>query len=336
MTRIFDGHNDILKVVYERVGHQEFLEGCETTHLDLPRALEAGFCGGLFAIMPSADRGTRRVPPVSNEMYRPVEQEYAHRYTVSVLASTFRLVRASDSLRIVRDADCLDHEGVGIVLHFEGAEAIDPNLNALEVFYATGLRSLGLTWSRPNAFAEGVPFEFPASPDTGPGLTAAGRALVAACNDLGVLIDLSHLNEKGFWDVAELSHAPLVASHSNAHALCPMTRNLTDAQLDAVAASGGIVGVNFGIGFLTEDGPKADEKTPASAIIRHFVYMAERMGVDHVGFGSDFDGTRIPEEIKSVAGLPKLIELLRKEFSAPDVEKLTHGNWFRVLAKTWS
>lgn len=335
MTRVFDGHNDILTRIYSRDAGREFIDGGGDAHLDLPRMLDAGFCGGVFAIMAPADRSARRVPIASPNHYQPVDQVFAQRFTMSVLASTFRLVRQSDALRIVRDTSELDGDGVGIVVHFEGAEAIDPQLNALEVFHAAGLRSLGLVWSRPNAFAEGVPFEFPASPDTGPGLTGAGRDLVEACNDFGIAVDLSHLNEKGFWDVAKLSRAPLVASHSNAHALCPSTRNLTDAQLDAIASSGGIAGVNFATGFLSPDGPKADGATPLSDVVRHFVYMAERMGVDHVGFGSDFDGAGIPDELGSVAGLPKLVEALSREFDDGDIGKLAHGNWFRVLTETW-
>ena len=141
---------------------------------------------------------------------------------------------------IVRDADqlaqALDEKVVAMVLHFEGAEPLDTDLAALEVFYAAGLRSIGLVWSRPNAFAHGVPFAFPATPDFGPGLTAAGKRLVKACNARRIMVDLSHLNEAGFWDVARLSDAPLVASHSGAHVLCPSSRNLTDKQLDAIGA----------------------------------------------------------------------------------------------------
>ena len=100
--------------------------------------------------------------------------------------------------------------------------------------YRPGLRSLGPVWSRPNIFGHGVPFAWPRSPDTGPGLTPAGRDLIKACNKLRVMIDLSHLNEQGFWDVARLSSAPLVATHTCVHAICPSTRNLTDRQLDAI------------------------------------------------------------------------------------------------------
>ena len=138
------------------------------------------------------------------------------------------------------------------VLHMEGCEAIDADLSALEIFYAAGLRSLGPVWSRNNIFGHGVPFAFPMSPDTGPGLTDAGKRLVKECNRLGVLIDLAHLTEKGFWDVARLSDQPLVVSHSNVHAITPVARNLTDRQLDAVRESKGLVGLNFAVGMLRQ------------------------------------------------------------------------------------
>jgi membrane dipeptidase len=190
-------------------------------------------------------------------------------------------------------------------------------------------------WSRANDFAEGVPFRFPSSPDTGPGLTGAGRELVRACNRLGILVDLSHLNEAGFWDVAALSEAPLVATHSNAHALCPASRNLTDAQLDAIRDSNGVAGVNFAVTFLREDGRLVPD-TPIAEIVRHIDYFAERMGIDHVAFGSDFDGAEIPAELDGVAGLPKLVAALGAAgYSEESVAKITHGNWLRVLRETW-
>jgi membrane dipeptidase len=139
-------------------------------------------------------------------------------------------------------------------MHFEGAETIQTDLSDLAGYYAQGLRSLGIVWSRANDFAEGVPFRFPHSPDTGPGLTDAGKALVRACNDMGILIDLSHLNEKGFWDVERLTTAPLVVTHTGVHAICASTRNPPDKQIDAVGASGGIIGINFSVGMSRPDG----------------------------------------------------------------------------------
>jgi membrane dipeptidase len=222
------------------------------------------------------------------------------------------------------------------VAHFEGAEPIDPHLDSLPVYYEAGLRSLGLVWSRPNAFGHGVPFGFPQSPDTGPGLTDAGKALVRACNELGVLVDISHLNEKGFWDVARISEAPLVATHSGVHALCPSSRNLLDSQLDAIAESGGLIGINFHVGFLRADG-KEEADTPILDIVRHVAYVAERIGVESVAFGSDFDGATMPNELGDVSGFPKLVAALRAHgFGEEELAKITHENWLRILRQTWS
>lgn len=203
------------------------------------------------------------------------------------------------------------------------------------MFYAAGLRSLGLVWSRPNIFAQGVPLRFPGTPDIGAGLTEAGERLVRACNQLGVMIDLSHLTEAGFWDVARVSDAPLVATHSNAHALCTHPRNLTDKQLDAIADSGGMVGVNFGVGFLRADGKWDAESTGLDEIIRHIHYLIDRMGIDHVGFGSDMDGVRVPKSFADVTGLSELIRLLRASGHDDDsLAKICGQNWIDLLRRT--
>jgi len=148
------------------------------------------------------------------------------------------------------------------------------------------------------------------------------------------MLDLSHLNEQGFWDVVKLSDAPLVATHSNVHALCPSTRNLTDKQLDAIKESDGMVGLNFGVSMLREDGQN-DADTPLETMVRHIDYLAERLGIDRVGFGSDFDGTRIPQVICDVTGLPKLVAALAEHgYDDGALRKITHENWIRVLRKT--
>src|SRR5439155_22479519 len=144
----------------------------------------------------------------------------------------------------------------------------------------------------------------------------------------------------GCRDVARTSTTPLLATHSNAHAVTPSTRNLTDKQLDAIRESGGLVGVNFSVAFSRPDGVSPgtgsgtwDPKTPLTVVVRHFQYLSERMGVDHVGFGSDFDGTVVPGDIRDAAGLPKLVAALAEGgFSQEDIRKLTYANWRRVLA----
>jgi len=348
---IFDGHNDTLLHLYyaDRGGGRSFFTRSDKGHLDLPRAREGGFAGGFFAVFVRPDPA----PPVSTEpaftktetgyeieLAAAIDPSYAQRTAIAVTAHLFRLEEeSSGQVKVVRTADeliaCLREGVLASILHFEGAEAIDPELNALEVFYRAGLRSLGLVWSRPNVFAHGVPFRFPHSPDTGPGLTGAGKELVHACNRLGIMLDLSHLNEQGFWDVVKLSDAPLVVTHSNAHALCPSTRNLTDKQLDAIKESDGMVGLNFGVTMLREDGLN-DTDTPLETMVRHIDYLTERLGIDRVGFGSDFDGIRIPRIIGDVTGLPKLVAALAEHgYDDASLRKITHENWVRVLRKTW-
>jgi membrane dipeptidase len=190
-------------------------------------------------------------------------------------------------------------------------------------------------WSRSNAFAHGVPFRFPSTPDTGPGLTDLGRELVRICNEKRIMLDLSHLNEAGFWEVARLSDAPLVATHSNAHALTPHSRNLTDRQLAAIRDSGGMVGVNFATSFLRADGRKEAE-TALDDVIRHLDHLVEHVGVDGVGFGSDFDGATVPREIGDASGLPRLIGAMRRHgYDDVTLRKIGYENWLRVLERTW-
>lgn len=343
--RVFDGHNDtILDVLRGR----SFFEKSDKGHIDLPRAQAGGLGGGFFAIFVPSTKPMGGFPGMqrdANGGYRmplpdPLEQRYALDFATRAMRHLFEVETASaGKVKIVRTADelatCLDQGTFAMILHFEGVEALDTDLNYLHLFYQAGLRSVGITWSRPNAFGYGVPFSFPASPDTGPGLTEAGKALVKMCNELGVMIDLSHLNEKGFWDVAALSSAPLVATHSNAHVLAATPRNLTDKQLDAVKESGGVVGINFHIGFLREDG-RSDTETSLTEIVRHAAYIADRIGVDHVALGSDFDGATMPHDLKDAAGLPKLMKALKDHgFDKAALAQIAHENWVRVLRATW-
>lgn len=339
---VFDGHNDVLLRLGgpDGGGPDAFFERGDRGHLDYPRAREGGFGGGFFAVWIPSPGGKETPGRAPGALPPAIDPAYALRRSMAATAMLFGIEdRSGGRLRIVRTAAelqrCLDGGVMPAVLHFEGADAIDTELDALHVLYRAGLRSLGLVWGRPNAFAEGVAVHFRRSPDTGPGLTEAGRGLVRACNDLRIMIDVSHLNERGFWDVADLTDAPLVASHSNAYALCPSTRNLTDPQLDAIAASDGMVGLNFAVNFLRDDAAR-DANTPLEVMVRQIDYLAERVGIDKVGFGSDFDGVLIPQEIGDASGLPKLMSALRERgYDDAALRKLAHENWIRVLRKTW-
>lgn len=335
---VFDGHNDVLLRLDEG---RDFFAESDQGQLDLPRARRGGFAGGLFAVFVSEIRSGKPhdLPsaPYSLPLSPSITHEVAGARADHLTAILFELEERG-ALRVVKTASEIEHSiasgTIAAVLHLEGAEPIASSQD-LERRYDRGLRSLGLVWSRPNRYAEGVPFRFPASPDTGPGLTRAGRELVRAAGQLGVLVDLSHLNLRGFFDVAEISGAPLVASHSNAHALCASTRNLTDEQLDAVAVSGGLVGVNFAVGFLREDG-RHERETPLETVVDHIDYLVDRMGIDHVAIGSDFEGALVPAELADASQLPALFHTLSERgYEEESLVKIAHGNWIRVLRTTW-
>ncbi len=348
--KIFDGHNDILNKITNYANPQDtkpFLVG-DKGHFDLPRAVLGGVAGGFFAVYPS---NPPSVPPAEERMvysddgYRvqiapALEYAYASQAVEQMIQLLYKIEEDSlGGFQVVRDfpslQEALEENVMAAVLHLEGAEAILPDLSNFEDFYDRGMRSLGIVWSRPNPFGYGVPFAFPSGPDTGPGLTQAGKALVQACNNAGVMIDLAHLNEKGFWNVAELSDAPLVSTHTAACGLIPKARNLTDEQIKAMGESNGVIGVIFSVNDLDgEKRPKND--APIGKIIDHIRYIADLIGTDHVAFGSDFDGTRIPSELGDVSGYQKLVRLLSQEgFSQDDLQKICLENWLRVLKDTW-
>lgn len=337
---MFDGHNDALT----RADHALIVDGRPEGHLDLPRMRAGGVRGATFAVF-SEHEGAERAPlprrdgVIEFAYAPPVDQGFAAAHGTAVAARLLRLERAGH-LRVARGVADLDgaREGDGPpvgVLHLEGAEALDPGLEALDLWYAAGLRSLGPVWSRANAFGFGVPFISPSSPDTGPGLTAAGRALAMRCAELGILLDVSHLNEAGFWDLARLEAGPIVASHSAVHALSPASRNLIDAQLDEIGASAGLVGIVFACPFLRHDFAE-DPDTPISLISDHARYVADRIGVEHVALGSDFDGATIPATVGDAAGMPRVLDTLREAgFTEREVEAIAWGNWRRVLGAWW-
>ncbi|KIC22522.1 dipeptidase [Leisingera sp. ANG-Vp] len=341
---IFDGHNDLLLQIQSGnvlAGGSGFLGG-GGHHIDLEKAKAGGFCGGFFAIFVPGDGDASFMEDMMAESYDlplppAVDWPRAARTALAQAAILTRL-ETQGGLRICRSAadirSAMQDGIMAAVMHMEGAEAIDPDFHMLDVLYAAGLRSLGPVWSRPTIFGHGVPFRFPGSPDTGPGLTEDGIRLVEKCNDLGMMIDLSHLNEAGFWDVARHSSKPLVATHSNPHALCPHSRNLTDRQLHAIRDSDGMVGLNFAVAFLRGDG-RMDPETPVSRMIEHLDHLIGVLGENRVGLGADFDGATVPAAIKDISGLPMLRKAMKaRGYGDELMTKLCHGNWLRVLGKT--
>ena len=342
----FDGHNDfLLRLATDPEQREElWLGDSGKGHLDLARMKQAGFAGGLFAIyVPSVGTGPALdymaqmatapfevpLPPLMTHIEaQPVALAMAGhlQWMERVAPGDFVVCRSAAEVRKAF-ADGM----IAGVMHMEGAEAIGPDLDALYLFHDMGLRSLGPVWSRPTVFGHGVPFRFPGDPDIGPGLTAAGKDLIRLCDALGVMIDLSHMNQAGFEDVARLSTAPLVATHSNVHALSATPRNLTDRQLAQIRESSGMVGLNYSTSFLSADGMSSPD-IGLEVMVRHIDYLVEKLGEDHVGLGSDFDGCTVPDPIKDVTGVPKLFEALAAQgYDAPLIAKLARNNWLACL-----
>ena len=344
----FDGHNDfLLRLMKTRAPREEtWLGAGGAGHLDLARMKDAGFAGGLFAIFvppasggPPPDFGTLMAaapyalptpPPMSHAEAQPDALTMAGllHWMARAAPEDFRVCRTVPEIRAA-----MEDGAIAGVMHMEGAEAIGPDLDALHLFHQMGLRSLGPVWSRDTVFGHGVPMAFPGTPDTGPGLTERGKDLVRLCDALGILIDLSHLNERGFDDVAAVSTAPLVATHSNAHALCASPRNLTDRQLHMIRERGGMVGFNFATFYLNADGTAARDRG-WDVMLRHLDHLIAQAGEDHVGLGSDFDGCVVPDRIGDVTGVPRLFEAMAAHgHDHALIGKLARGNWLACLER---
>lgn len=350
MIPVFDGHNDFLLRLYQHPDQRDalWLTGGAEGHLDLPRMKQGGFAGGFFAIyIPSPIAhdapdymAAMENPPFSLPLPALIDHHTAQPIALAKAGHLMWMERVSNgAFKICRTVaelrECLARGVISAILHMEGAEAIDPDLDALHVFHAMGLRSLGPVWSRPTVFGNGVPFAFPSGPDTGGGLTEAGKRLVKECNRLRIMLDMSHINEKGFWDVAGLTDAPLVATHSNAHAVTPSSRNLTDKQLAAIRESGGMVGLNYATSFLRRDG-KQSADMGWEDVLAHLDHLLEHLGEDHLGLGSDFDGATLPKGIGDVVGQQALLQAMRDHgYGEALIRKIAHENWFSVLERTW-
>ena len=239
MIPVFDGHNDTLLHYYKKPRGEKnsFFEETDEGHIDYPRAKKGGFAGGFFAVYsPNEGFNLEAHLKKTDEGYDfplspPRDRQPALEDVITMSSILFKTERESEGkFKVVRTINeleqCLNNDIMAAIFHIEGAEAIDMKFDTLELLYQAGLRSLGPVWSRQNVFAMGVPFGFPKHPDTGDGLSQAGKDLVKLCNELGIMLDLSHMNEKGFWDTAALSDAPLVATHSNVYALSKSARNL--------------------------------------------------------------------------------------------------------------
>ncbi len=323
MLKIFDGHNDTLNRKYNShpIKDFDFLSTNSDAHLDLPKARSGGISGGMCAVFTEGDAPTQEQAEQNAQLVSGDIVDIESRS-----GGSFKQCRSASEIQTA-----MDNGTFAATLHFEGAEPIKPDLSNLEYWYGKGLRSIGITWSRPNAFADGVSFGFGTLPDQGSGLTAAGRELVRQCNELGILIDMAHLSAAGVRHVLEISTQPVAVTHGNVWQLCNSPRNLTDDQLKAIAANDGVIGINFHKGFLSPTGD-SDSDIDMQTIVSHFQYIANLIGIRHLAIGSDFDGAFMPDCLADASKMPNLISALNTAgFSHEDIELIACKNWLRIF-----
>ncbi len=324
---IFDGHEDFITEVRRHASSfppkppRDFLAESDVGHVDVPRAMRGGLGGAFTSIYLSNERA--EMNPVGYAM-REMDDVFA---LADRAEGTFRVCRTVGEIR-----RAFEDGAFASVFMFEGADPISWSLKELRVFYEAGLRCLAPTWSRSTIFAHGVSFGG-SLPETG--LTDPGRRLVAECNRLGIILDVSHINPAGFWDMIAESRQPLIASHSNAKAVSPHVRNLDDDQIRAIARKGGTIGINFANIFLRPD-MEPDADTAIEVITAHFDYIANLVGDEHVSFGTDFDGTDVPAPVKDATGLPEVLRALQaRGYSEASLERICNGNFLRVAGDVW-
>lgn len=214
---------------------------------------------------------------------------------------------------------------IAIVLAIENGIAIGGDLAHLRNFHRLGVRLMSLAWNHRNRLGDGV-----GRPNARRGLTSLGRDTVREMERLGVIIDVSHLNERTFWQVAEAATGPIVATHSNAFGICKNPRNLTDAQIRAISGRGGFIGLNFVSGFLNDSG-----EASLDDVVRHARHIAEVGGMETLAIGSDFDGTQmLPTGLEHIGKMGRLIAAFRRAgFSRADIDAISHKNFLRVFRK---
>lgn len=270
---------------------------------DIKRAIEGGICLQYFALftMPdNSDAALRKMLLMINYYHTALETYDDY---LSPVYSYGDLISA------------LDQNKIGCMLHMEGAASLADNVEILDLFYRLGLRSLGLTWNHRNLLADGV-----GEDPEGGGLSKAGKRVVKKLEELGMVLDLAHISEKGFYDAIEIYHKPVFVTHANARALCPHKRNLTDRQLQVLAENRGLVGVTQVNDFVSE-GDASIEK-----MLDHICYIADLIGVKHIALGSDFDGAD-DMVISDVSGYSKMEALLSgRGFSAEEIRGILSGN----------
>ncbi|MHA1730031.1 MAG: dipeptidase [Promethearchaeota archaeon] len=315
MYPVIDGHIDVLYALKKQ--NRAFSSRSDGNgHCDLPRMKEGNYKAALFAIYPAKTEDDIQ----------------------DGLDGWFNLVNMPENklfhIKSVNDFTKAKEIGkIGAVLHFEGSGGIDPNFKILDDAYNRGLRTMGITHANVNKFGTGFLFS---ENQIGSGLTPKGMELVQKMQSMGITVDVSHLNDKSFWDVLKITQKPIIASHSNCRSLCGILRNLSDEQIRAIHDVGGTIGINFGIFMLTRDKNINASNMKLDLIKKHIDYIINLADINTVAIGSDFDGVGVPNCIKDASYIQKLFNYLSENnLTKNDIEKISHKNLLRIFKDTW-
>ncbi len=306
---VVDAHCDTLSALPEQ--KRNLGDRAKLGHIDLPRLKTGGVNVQFFAafIHPKygEERGIARAMELINIFFAQCAANQQH---ISLAVSI------KEVLQTVKQGK------IAAVLAIEGGEALGGKLYMLPIYYRLGVRCMTLTWNGRNSIADGV-----GERRSKGGLTSFGVKVVQEMNKIGMLIDVSHLAEAGFWDVVAVSEQPIIATHSNCAALCEHPRNLSDKQIKAIAEKGGVIGVTLVPEFI------AHHRPTLTKYLDHIEHIANLAGVHHVGIGSDFDGTdTVLCEISDCSGLPKITEgLIKRGFKPSEIAGILGGNFLRVM-----
>jgi membrane dipeptidase len=358
---VVDTHNDVLSTatIEQGLDFEKDLTG--KTHSDLARFKKGGVDVQVFSIFCDDRNGT-------GTAFHAATREIDSLYAIAG--------RNRDKMTMVTDVagimQAVRQHKLAAMMGVEGGHMIEDRMDYLDSFYARGVRYMTLTWNNSTSWATSAMEEtLKAWTVTPYGLTDRGKAIVRQMNRLGMLVDLSHVGEKTFWDAIHTTTKPVICSHSSVYALCPVFRNVKDDQIRAIGQNGGVIQVNFYSAFLDSNyGPKmvrfmerhkrevdsmnavhapgfaingflaktypaeADSmRAPLSLVIDHIDYIVKMIGVDHVGLGSDFDGIESPpQQLNDVTTYPLVTrELLKRGYKPAEVEKILGGNFIRVL-----
>lgn len=364
-----DSHNDLLTASIEKnLRIDQDLSG--KTHSDLQRFKEAGVDVQIFSVWCDGEK---------KQPYAWANREIDTLYAVAA--------RNPDKIQIVQTFSdikkAVRKNKLAALFGVEGGHMIEGDLNKLEALYNRGVRYMTLTWNNSTEWATSAMKESSLSDSEKSalnnstqqtqniGLTPFGKQVVKKMNELGMMVDLSHVGEKTFWDAIQTTSKPVLVSHSNAYTLCPVFRNLKDDQIDAVGKNGGVIQLNFYSAFIDSSFKKREKvfllnkqakidslvatgmqkeyahsmivdmykeesiaiQPPMEMLLAHLDYIVNRIGVDHVGMGSDFDGiSASPKELTDVTSYPLITKaLLERGYSKKDVYKIMGGNLLRVM-----